>query len=69
MDDRGSKSGISRGIAVKEQRVYGYKYLDQPNPFQRRGVPSGDPVAMGKIFKMYSNELRDKLWKKKYLTD
>lgn len=46
MDDRGSKSAISTIIAVKEQRVNGYKYLHN----------------MGNIFKMYSNELRNKLW-------
>ena len=27
MDDRGSKSAISPGIAVKEPRLDGYKYL------------------------------------------
>lgn len=52
MDDRGSKSAISLGIALKEQRVYGYKYLHNK----------------GKILKMYSNELRYKLWKKKFYT-
>lgn len=36
MDDRGSKSAISPGIAVKEQRVYGYKYLhNMPQKYLR----------------------------------
>lgn len=45
MDDRGSKSVISPDIAVKEQRVNDYRYLHN----------------FCNIFKMYSNELRNKL--------
>jgi len=47
MDDRGSKSVVrSYPATVKEQRVDGYRYLQN----------------FCNIFKVYSNELRNKLW-------
>lgn len=53
MDDRGSKLVVrSYPATVKEQRVNGYRYLHN----------------FCKIFKMYSNELINKLWEKKLYT-
>jgi hypothetical protein len=49
MGNRGSKSVVRYYYAiVKEQRVNGYRYLQN----------------LCNIFKMYSNELRNKLWLK-----
>ena len=51
MDDRGSKLVVrSYPATVKEQRVNGYRYIHN----------------FCNIFKMYSNELRNKLWKNFY---
>jgi len=65
MDNRGSKSVVRYYYAiVKEQRVNGYRYLQDPSlggihPYSFFFLSSG--VDICSIFKMYSNELRNKL--------
>ena len=64
MDNRGSKSVVKYYYTiVKEQRVNGYRYIQYPPLGEFTLIiffSSG--VDICSIFKMYSNELRNKLW-------
>ena len=61
MGNRGSKSVVRYYSAVvKEQRVNVYRYLQYPQLGESTPQTSGVDVC--NIFKMYSNELSNKLW-------